>query len=127
MRLLTMTDQAIAETIGNRIDVLRLKQNIGQAQTAEEAAISRETLRNLVKGKGTLVNLISVLRVLGELDRLDSLVQEVRTSPLQLAKAANHHRVRASMSRQGVATPGTRKIAKQVVLTNVKTKKDPNW
>lgn len=126
MRLLSMTDQAIAEAIGERIDQLRLKLNVGQAHVAEEAGISRETLRNLVKGKGTLINMISVLRALGELDRLTSLVEDVRSSPIQLAKSAGHQRVRASSPRKAVIA-GKRRIGKQLLVLSTKAKKDHNW
>lgn len=95
MRMTTMSEQAIAEVIGSRLEALRVKKNINQQTVAEEAGISRTTLRQLMAGKGTLLNLIAVLRVIGELDRLSSLVEEVRSSPIQMAKMAGKKRQRA--------------------------------
>lgn len=99
MRMLSMSDQAIAELIGSRIEALRLKKNIHLERVAHEAGISRQTLRNLLNGRGTLLNLIAVLRVIDELDRLGSLTDEVRPSPIQLARMAGKQRVRASSPR----------------------------
>lgn len=100
MRMLSMSDQAIAELIGARVEALRLKKNIHLELIAHEAGISRQTLRNLLHGKGTLLNLISVLRVIDELDRLGSLTEEVRSSPIQMARMAGKQRVRASSPRK---------------------------
>ena len=87
-----MTDEAI---IGARIQALRLKRNISQvevAKEAKEAGISRQTLINLIHGKGTLLNLLSILRAIGELERLSSLLEEVRPSPLQIVKMSGAKR-----------------------------------
>ncbi|TDS83448.1 helix-turn-helix protein [Rahnella sp. BIGb0236] len=96
MRLTSTSNDVIAEEIGGRIESLRLKHNIGQEQLAEAVGISRETYRNLVKGRGTLINLIAVLKVLGETERLNSLVEEIPVSPLLLAKIGAARRIRAS-------------------------------
>lgn len=89
MRLQAMTDEAI---IGARIQALRLKRNISQVEVAKEAGISRQTLINLIHGKGTLLNLLSILRAIGELERLSSLLEEVRPSPLQIVKMSGAKR-----------------------------------
>lgn len=105
MKATSMTDDAIAREIGQRIEAIRLKLNIGQDIVAHEAGISRETYRKLTAGKGTLVNVIAVLRVLGELERLASLIEEVRSSPLQLAKMQGKQRQRATVTRATQAAP----------------------
>ncbi|MBZ9782759.1 helix-turn-helix domain-containing protein [Pseudomonas sp. REP124] len=99
MRLQAMTDDAIASTIGALLQELRLKKNLSQEQVAEEAGISRQTLINILHGKGTLVNLVAVLRAIGELERVNSLVQPVRPSPLQVIKMAGSQRMRATGTR----------------------------
>ncbi|MGF6282201.1 DNA-binding Xre family transcriptional regulator [Pseudomonas frederiksbergensis] len=110
MRLHAMTDDAIASAIGARLQELRLKRNLSQEQVAEEAGISRQTLINLMHGKGTMVNLVAVLRAIGELERVASLIQQVQPSPLQVIKMAGSKRVRAtgvrsaSMAAKGSAT-----------------------
>lgn len=96
MRLQAMTDDAIATAIGARLQELRLKKNLSQEQVAEEAGISRQTLINLLHGKGTMVNLVAVLRAIGELERVTSLIQPVRPSPIQVIKMAGSQRVRAT-------------------------------
>lgn len=103
MRLTAMSNETVAEEIGDRIENLRLKHNVGQAQLAEAAGISRETYRSLSKGRGTLVNIIAVLRALGEMERLNSLVEEIPVSPLLLAELGQNQRVRASGGRKNVA------------------------
>jgi len=96
MRLQAMTDDAIASAIGARLQELRLKKNLSQEQVAEEAGISRQTLINLLHGKGTMVNLVAVLRAIGELERVASLIQQVQPSPLQVIKMAGTKRMRAT-------------------------------
>ncbi|MNE75380.1 hypothetical protein D3C80_1715340 [compost metagenome] len=64
---------------------------------ALNAAISRQTLHLLLsQGKGTLINLIAVLRAIGELERLSSLVEEVLPSPIQVLRMEGKKRQRAS-------------------------------
>ncbi len=126
MRMTTMSEQAIAQAIGSRVEALRVKKNINQETVAEEAGISRTTLRQLMAGKGTLLNLIAVLRVIGELDRLSSLVEDVRSSPIQMAKMAGKKRQRAYTTRKdssGIPTvPGQKKR-----LVPDAVKKDTRW
>ncbi|MGY3300294.1 putative transcriptional regulator [Pseudomonas sp. TE6288] len=130
MKAISMTDDAIANEIGQRIEAIRLKRNIGQDIVAHEAGISRETYRKLTAGKGTLVNVIAVLRVLGELDRLASLIEDVRTSPVQLAKMQGKQRMRATVTRatpsapeHGIRTP----IGKPTLIGAPKPDKDDSW
>lgn len=130
MKAISMTDDAIANEIGQRIEAIRLKRNIGQDIVAHEAGISRETYRKLTAGKGTLVNVIAVLRVLGELDRLASLIEDVRTSPVQLAKMQGKQRMRATVTRatppapeHGIRTP----IGKPALIGGPKPDKDDSW
>lgn len=126
MRTNTMSDDAIAQIIGARLDALRLKKNINQETVAEEAGISRTTLRQLMAGKGTLLNLIAVLRVIGELDRLNSLVEEVRSSPILMAKMAGKQRQRAYTSRKETAGVSAVTGKKTLIASNA-IKKDTSW
>ncbi|WP_256735632.1 hypothetical protein [Pseudomonas sp. dw_612] len=64
---------------------------------AKSAGISRQTLHLLLNhGKGTLTNLITVLRSINELERLSSLLEEVLPSPLQIIRMEGKKRQRAS-------------------------------
>ena len=129
--MLSMTDEAIAAEIGQRIESIRLKSNLHQDHVAHEAGISRETYRRLAAGKGTLVNVIAVLRVLGELGRLASLIEEVRSSPVQLAKMQGKARVRAGSPRTSgsAASPSPKTTIGKPKLINgrPKAKKDTSW
>jgi putative transcriptional regulator len=105
MRFRVQTDQVLALTVGERLKTLRLKRNISLETVAENAAISRQTLHLLLnQGKGTLINLIAVLRAIGELERLSSLMEEVRPSPLQIIKMEGKKRRRASGTRGASST-----------------------
>jgi transcriptional regulator with XRE-family HTH domain len=116
MRLPVLSDQVLASTVGARLQTLRLKKNISLETVAENAAISRQTLHLLLnQGKGTLINLVAVLRAIGELERLSSLLEEVRPSPLQIVRMEGKKRRRASgtrgasskSARAGVRLPST--------------------
>jgi len=76
MRLSIQSDQVLAATVGAHLQTLQLKRNISLETVAENAAISRQTLHLMLnQGKGTLINLIAVLRALGELECLSSLLE----------------------------------------------------
>ncbi|MDF9778784.1 helix-turn-helix transcriptional regulator [Pseudomonas baetica] len=123
-----MTDDAIASAIGARLQELRLKKNLSQEQVAEEAGISRQTLINLLHGKGTMVNLVAVLRAIGELERVTSLIQPVRPSPIQVIKMAGTQRVRATGARSarqdGKVSAGSKVISSSRVGVH---KKGVDW
>ncbi|MGI4848028.1 MAG: hypothetical protein ACRYGK_07820 [Janthinobacterium lividum] len=123
MNIKPMSNAAIAELVGNRLQELRLKTNVGQDEIAREAGISRQTLYQLLThGKGTLTNLIAVLRTLGELDRLSSLTAQVRPSPLAIARMAGKTRTRATGSR------GVAKVSRSADEDETnENKKDVNW
>ena len=99
-----MTDEAIGEEIGQRLDQLRLEANRSQAEVAGELGITLKTYRNMVKGKGSLKNLIGTLRFLGKLDQIDALIPKTPFSPIQLLKLQGQRRRRASKPRR-VPTP----------------------
>jgi putative transcriptional regulator len=114
MRFRIQTDQILASTIGELLQTLRLKNNISLESVAENAAISRQTLHLLLnQGKGTLINLIAVLRALGELERLSSLLEDVRPSPLQIIQMEGKKRRRASGRRSASDKAGTGRSSKK--------------
>jgi putative transcriptional regulator len=119
MRLKAQTDQAIAKEIGARIQALRLKRNISVEDVAINVGISRQTVYLLLKhGKGTLPNLIAVLRAIDELERLSSLVADVLPSPIQIVRMEGKKRKRASGHR--ISSDGS------VVATSSR-KKTSDW
>jgi putative transcriptional regulator len=91
-----MTDQAISQEIGKRIEQLRLESDLTQEEVANETGINRRTYINLVKGNGKFTNIISVLRVLKRLDLIENFISEEPFSPIELLKMKGRQRKRAS-------------------------------
>jgi len=98
MDFYSMTSQAIAKELGQRIEQLRLEQNRTQQQIADEVGLSRVSYRNLVKGQAKFENIISVLRVLGKLDLVEQFIPEVTFSPMEQLKLQGKKRQRAKPS-----------------------------
>jgi transcriptional regulator with XRE-family HTH domain len=100
MNFISMTNKAIAAELGERIEQLRLEQNLTQQQLADEIGLSRISYRNLVKGSGKFENIIAVLRVLNQLDQLENFIPETGYSPMQQLKLKGKQRKRASKTRK---------------------------
>jgi transcriptional regulator with XRE-family HTH domain len=99
MNTSSLSDQRIAEELGNRLKALRLRKNITQKELAEATALSLNVIKSLESGRGKLTSLIGVLRELGTLDQLDNFIPEPSISPMQLAKLHCKPRERASGER----------------------------
>lgn len=93
---LSMSDDALAKQVGVFIKYHRLEQNKTQGIVAEAAGISRSTLSLLERGETvTLATLIQVLRVLDQLQVMESFEIQQSISPMALAKAEKEKRKRA--------------------------------
>lgn len=93
----SMTDKALAEQIGVFVKHHRIEQNKTQDALASAAGISRSTLSLLERGETvTLATLLQVLRVLDQLQIMQTFVVEQSVSPLLLAKMEKEQRKRAS-------------------------------
>ncbi|MFD2145752.1 MULTISPECIES: helix-turn-helix domain-containing protein [Mucilaginibacter] len=91
-----MSDQGILTLIGQFIQESRLQQNKTQQQVADSAGINRSTVGQIEKGNGgTLLSLLQILRVLGQLPILRTFEVEQKVSPLALAKLDQQKRQRA--------------------------------
>lgn len=101
-----MTDTAIAEDLGRRLEQLRLEANVPQKVIAHELGISEGTYRSAVKGKAKLEVVIGILRVLGKLDNLDNFLPDTPFSPLELLKREGKKRQRAGTKRTGSDSQG---------------------
>lgn len=99
MDLYSLSDRGIEEELGARIRSLRLRKNITQKELAEASLLSLNVIKSLESGRGKLSSLIAVLRELGALDHLNSLIPELSVSPIQLAKMQGKKRERASGER----------------------------
>ena len=92
-----MTDKAIIKDIGNRLKQIRLNKNISQQELSARSGVHRVTISKIESGQRTsLLTIIQVLRGLGELQRLESIIPEEIVSPIQLAKLQGKKRKRAS-------------------------------
>jgi len=92
----SLSDKAIALELGERIRSLRLQHNLTQQELAKTSLLSLNVVKALEAGKGKLSSIITVLRVLGQLDQLALFLPEINISPLQLAKTQGRVRKRAS-------------------------------
>lgn len=99
MDLYTLSDSVIAQQLGARLKAIRLQRNVTQRELADAATLSLNTIKALEDGRGKLATLIAVLRELGSLEQLDSLLPAVLVSPLQLARMHGRERQRASGKR----------------------------
>lgn len=90
MDIYSLTDTLIQQHIGKKIKALRLRQNITQANLAEDAQVSLSSVKKIEKGQiGLFDNLIRILRVLGKLDSLQQLVEEEEMSPNEYYEFVN--------------------------------------
>jgi transcriptional regulator with XRE-family HTH domain len=94
--LYSMTDLAISQEIGHRIEQLRLEANITQEAIAEELGITVKTYRNIKNGKAKFEMIIGVLRVLDQLELVERFIPETPFSPIELMKLKGKQRQRAS-------------------------------
>jgi len=100
------TDRATLTELGARLARLRLDLNRTQAELARDAGVSKRTLERIEGGSSVqLSNLIRVLRALRLLERLDVVVPEAKTTPMERIRSKSQRRQRAS-SRSDDASSG---------------------
>jgi transcriptional regulator with XRE-family HTH domain len=92
------TDDAVLAELGGRLARIRLERNLTQAQLAGEAGVSKRTVERLEAGAVAtqLSVFIRVCRVLGVLDRFETLIPEPVPSPVAQLKLHGRQRRRAS-------------------------------
>ncbi len=74
----------IEADLGRQVEALRLSQNRNQSQVAEEAGVSRRTITRLENGEGvSLDTFIRVLRALGAVEQLRTLLPDPTVSPVE--------------------------------------------
>lgn len=106
MLVRSMSDAAIGETIGHRLQELRLRRNMSFSELRAETGVSRQTLHSLLhQGKGTLATAIAVMRALGDLERLAAILAEIPPSPIQLLQLKGEQRKRATGARKQARHP----------------------
>lgn len=94
----TASDAAVLAGLGTRLAAQRLLLNLTQAQLAEEAGVSKRSIERLESGAAAtqLSAFLRVCRVLGLQDRIEQLVPEPSTSPVEQLKLKGRRRQRAS-------------------------------
>jgi transcriptional regulator with XRE-family HTH domain len=96
-----LTDMAVLQEIGDRMERRRIDAGLTQIQLAEEAGISKRTVERIEAGNSTdFVMLLRVLRVLKLLEALDQLLPDLPQSPLILLKGRGRVRKRVGHSRR---------------------------
>jgi len=98
IRQTTRTPAVLAE-VGQRVERLRLRQNVTLAALAESAGVGTATLQRLESGHSVnLSTLVQVLRALNRLGDLDNIIGDVEVSPFELTGKRKQPRQRASGS-----------------------------
>lgn len=104
MDIYTLSDSVIQKKIGERLRMLRLRQDITQMHLTEETQVSVSSIKKIEKGEiGSFESFIRVLRILGKLDIFQSLTEEEPMSPNEyyefINSAKKRMRQRASKTR----------------------------
>ncbi len=95
-----MSDDTVIAELGQRLRRHRLDRNITQAALAREAGVSAPTVQRLEAGASVqLSSLLRILRSLGLLERLETLVPEPLARPMELLQREGRRRQRAAATR----------------------------
>ena len=102
-----ITDEALLKLIGERLARLRLSKNLTQQQLAEQAGLGLRTVQRLEQGAAAtqLSGFVRVCRVLGLVERFESLVPEEAASPMAQLKQQGRKRQRATGKKAVAGTP----------------------
>ncbi len=96
-----LTDEAILAELGGRFAQRRLELQLTQGMLAEQAGVSKRTVERVEAGATMQMSImIRILRVLGLLERLETLVPEAGLRPMDLLKLKGKARKRASGKRK---------------------------
>jgi DNA-binding XRE family transcriptional regulator len=103
-----LTDAAILQALGERVERQRIEAGLTQAELAQEAGASKRTLERIEAGKGCEVAmLIRVLRVLKLIEGFNALLPELPPSPMALLKLKGKERRRVAHPRRLATSPST--------------------
>ena len=102
-----LTDDAVLAELGQRLARVRLARNITQRRLGTEARVGMATIQRLESGESVrLASLIRVLRALGLLGALDSLIPAQAPSPIELLELHGSARRRAERAPDSGPDPG---------------------
>ena len=102
-----LADGSVLRELGERLTRIRLGRDLTQAVLAEQAGVSKRTVERLEAGEVAtqLSGFLRVCRVLGLLERFDTLVPEPLPSPMAQLKLQGRKRRRASGQKAGAPQP----------------------
>jgi transcriptional regulator with XRE-family HTH domain len=88
--------------IGARLRGYRLQQNLTVVEVARRSGLNKNTILNAERGRNPrLDTVVSLLRVYGRLEALESFLPEPTISPLQVVRDKGRVRQRARSRRRG--------------------------
>jgi len=95
-------DSALLEEVGRRLAAWRIARNLTQHETAEQAGLGLRTLQRMESGATAthLSGFLRVCRVLGLLDRIDTLIPRPTVSPIAQLRSQRKERKRVTRSRR---------------------------
>ena len=99
--LYSMTDSAIAEELGRRLEQIRLEANKPQKEIAYELGISEGTYRKAIMGKARFEVIIGIMRILEQLENLKNFLPDQPFSPIEMLKLQGKKRQRAASKKSG--------------------------
>lgn len=89
--------EQIIKALGQRLNEIRLSQNISQADLARDAGVSRSTLTRLADGRPvSLDSFIRVMKALNLTDQLAALLPDPTIRPVDRVRLKGTERQRAS-------------------------------
>src|SRR5438477_7760360 len=90
-------DEAVLSELGGRLAQVRLERNLTQAALAEQAGVAKRTVERLESGEVAtqLSGFLRVCRVLGLMERFDTLIPEAAPGPIAQLEMHGRRRQRA--------------------------------
>ena len=108
----TLADPIIKARIGKRLKAIRLRQNITQKDLAEDADVSLSIVKNIEKGEiKSFDSLVRVMRILGELDAFQPMIEEPTLSPNEYYEVVN--KIKKHTRKRAVSRVRNNKLAKE--------------
>lgn len=105
-----MNAEQIETEIGQRLESVRLSQNISQQDLAQKAGVSRRTISRMENGQGVSFNtLIRVMRALNLTHQLEVLVPSLHIRPIERVKQQRERKHASSPRKKNTSTASTKK------------------
>jgi len=94
-------ETAILAELGARIAHARLRHHLSQQELANLAAVAKRTVERIEAGEpSSTANFIRLLRALGLIEQLNTLVPEITASPIEQLKRHGKRRQRAPSAKK---------------------------